>query len=91
MAAQCIASRLHDFLYRRDQGEVVDRIRREVVSEFSPKDRLCLRASDLLLPRQQTKLFDLSHTPRDAWIPGSYRVLVPGERKNDSHQEEREE
>jgi hypothetical protein len=79
MAAQCIASRLSEFLHRRDGGEIVDRIRREVVNDTPPNDRLRLRPEDWLLHTQQPRIFSTGESTPESYVIGSYRLLTPEE------------
>lgn len=79
MAAQCIAARLHDFLRGRDEGEVVDRIRREVKSEVAPRDHPRLRTADLLLQAQSPRIFvDWGDRHKDS-VRASWQLVGPDE------------
>ncbi len=91
MAAQCIASRLHEFLHRRDGGEIVDRIRREVINDTSPNDRLRLRPEDWLLHSQQPRIFDTGEIMPESYVTGSYRLLPPEETVARTPQEQEKE
>lgn len=83
MTGPCIASRLHDFLYRRTAGEDYDRIRREVANQISPRDYPRLRAADLLLQGELPRIFSgMQHQVED-WIQGSYRLLEPADAQED--------
>jgi len=91
MAAQCIASRLHEFLRGRDEGEIVDRIRREVKGDLSPQDRPRLRAADLLLQAEAPRIFVEWEGRQKDSVPGSYRLLEPEEDRQQEHHTTEEE
>ena len=92
MTAQCIASRLATFLRGQQEGEIFDRIRREVADETSRQGRPQLRAADLLLNAERPHIFDIDiiGNKPDSWVDGKYRLLKPEETQERSQHKEEE-
>jgi hypothetical protein len=91
MAAQCIASRLAMFLRGRQEGEIFDRIRREVADETSRQGRPQLRAADLLLNVELPHIFDIAVEEKpESWVEGTYHLLAPEETSEHTYRKEEE-